>query len=559
VPPLGRALRSLSSPVLGRMTSPKYAGLLEYGGSYEGAYLLRRALYMPWELKDILEPALLAQGLGELDLMRRLAASREGIEGEQAIVASLECAWYMRNQLLRDADWAGMAHSMEIRVPFVDLDVFRTVAGFFDSPHAFTKRDVAEATQPSLPRQLRNRRKTGFSVPVQHWTRAIAHAGERGLRGWAKKVNPAPLRKSRVIAFVSDAFGGHGGIAKFNRDLLGALAGMPECEAVLALPRIVTGELEAIPPKVAFEIRAARGKVAFVTTAIRTALGFGRADLVVCGHINLLPVAALVGFIRRAPTLLVLHGIEAWKPTDSPVCNALARRVDAAAAVSNTTLHRFQQWARFPDERAHILPNCVDLSRYGPGAKPADLVQHLGLDRRVTLLTVGRLSEFERYKGFDEVIEALAGLRTSHPDLTYLIAGDGPDRARLEQKVEALGMEGQVKFLGFIPEERKADYYRLADAYVMPSRGEGFGIVYLEALACGVPVLGSKIDGSRDALQDGELGTLVDPSKPAEVAEGILRTLRQPRGVPEKLAYYSSEMFARRVHTLVRNVCATGM
>jgi phosphatidyl-myo-inositol dimannoside synthase len=87
------------------------------------------------------------------------------------------------------------------------------------------------------------------------------------------------------------------------------------------------------------------------------------------------------------------------------------------------------------------------------------------------------------------------------PTIAYLIAGDGTDRHRLEEKAKSLGVHGRVVFAGYIPESEKADHYRLADAYVMPGRGEGFGIVYLEALACGVPVVASQVDGGREAVR----------------------------------------------------------
>ncbi len=100
----------------------------------------------------------------------------------------------------------------------------------------------------------------------------------------------------------------------------------------------------------------------------------------------------------------------------------------------------------------------------------------------------------------------LPSLAERIPGIAYLIVGDGDDRARLEAKAACLGVADRVVLAGFIPETAKADHYRLADAYVMPGWGEGFGIVYLEAMACGLPVLGSKLDGSREALREGDLG-----------------------------------------------------
>jgi len=112
-------------------------------------------------------------------------------------------------------------------------------------------------------------------------------------------------------------------------------------------------------------------------------------------------------------------------------------------------------------------------------------------------------------------------------------------------------------FAGFIPEADKAEYYRLADAYVMPSRGEGFGIVFLEAMASGVPVMGSQLDGSREALLEGELGVLVNPDDASEVVAGIVRTLSRPKGVPERLDHFSFGRYRERVAAIAREAVGT--
>ena len=136
-----------------------------------------------------------------------------------------------------------------------------------------------------------------------------------------------------------------------------------------------------------------------------------------------------------------------------------------------------------------------------------------------------------------------------------MIVGDGSDRARLEQKARELGLGDRVIFAGRISEEEKPDHYRLADAYVMPSSGEGFGIVFLEALACGIPVIGSKIDGSRDALRDGRLGILVNPTDPAELRAAILQTLAAKDGGAKDrqngVEYFSADRFQERVFDII--------
>ncbi len=188
VPWLGRGVRLATAPWLGRFTSPKYAGLLEYGGCMAGAYLLRRALHMPWELAGRPDGGLLRQGLDELGTSERLAATLSGIASDHHRISALEMTWYMRNQLLRDTDWASMAHSLEVRVPFLDLDLLRSVSPCLGTPRSPDKRSAAMAVG-NLPDEIFSRKKTGFTVPVREWLLGGSDLpGARGLRGWADLV-----------------------------------------------------------------------------------------------------------------------------------------------------------------------------------------------------------------------------------------------------------------------------------------------------------------------------------------------------------------------------------
>ena len=207
-----------------------------------------------------------------------------------------------------------------------------------------------------------------------------------------------------------------------------------------------------------------------------------------------------------------------------------------------------------PEDRFRLLPCTVDLDLFRPGARDPALVARYGLAGKRVLFTFGRLVSEQRAKGMDEVMEAMPGLLSEYPDLVYLIGGGGPDRPRLEAKAKALGLADRVVFAGRIAEEEKLAHYHLADAYVMPSRGEGFGIVILEAMAAGVPALASSKDGSREALLDGKLGRLVDPDDPASVAAGIRAVLARPKGRPEGLEYFSRESFRHRLSGLLDEV-----
>jgi asparagine synthase (glutamine-hydrolysing) len=185
---LGRCLRIVGAPLAARMTSPKIAGLLEYGTRYGDAYLLRRGLFAPWELPRVLDPDLVREGWRRLQPRALLEACHRPVPDAHRKVASLEMTFYMRNQLLRDADWAGMAHSLEIRVPLVDSELLRGLAPAIGGRDRPDKQAMARTPATPLPEAVLRRPKTGFFVPVRDWLHGGAEPVERGLRGWARRV-----------------------------------------------------------------------------------------------------------------------------------------------------------------------------------------------------------------------------------------------------------------------------------------------------------------------------------------------------------------------------------
>lgn len=355
----------------------------------------------------------------------------------------------------------------------------------------------------------------------------------------------------RILLLTTDAYGGHGGIALYNRDLIEALALMPEVSEIVVLPRNQPLPLEPIPAKVRFLAEVAGSKRRYIVQAARQALG--RFDLVICGHINLLPLASLVNRLIRAPLALLVYGIDVWQPAPART-QACLKQVNAVWSISAITRDRMYAWAKLPETRYTLLPNAIHLERYGMADKRQDLLDRYGLQDSKVILTLGRLSAAERYKGFDEVMQALPALLASEPKLKYVIAGSGDDLPRLQDKARALGLAGRVVFTGMVAETDKADLLRLADAFVMPGRGEGFGFVFLEALACGVPAVGSQIDGSREALRDGLLGELVDPDDQGQIQQGILRALAKPRGIPAGLDFFAWPAFTARVADASRSL-----
>lgn len=363
-------------------------------------------------------------------------------------------------------------------------------------------------------------------------------------------------KPARILMLLSDAFGGFGGIAQYNRDVIHALAELDAVGAIVALPRLVPEAVGPLPAKLDFETGAARSSFAFIWQALRHGLFGPKPDMILCAHVNLAAIAWLCARLRGVPFALLVFGIDVWQAPPSRLAAWATRRSDFIYSISRVTLDRMRSWCPVDDARTAILPNAIQLSDFGVGERPADLIQKYDLVGRKVLMTFGRLHSKERAKGFDEMLNILPRLVRHDPAITYVIAGTGDDRERLERKVADLGMGGHVRFTGRVEEARKADHYRLADLYVMPSRGEGFGFVIIEALACGVPVVASSMDGGREAVLDGALGPIVDPDDPDALYDAVIAGLDAPHGVPAGLSHFDWPNFRARMGAAIADVLA---
>jgi glycosyltransferase involved in cell wall biosynthesis len=263
-----------------------------------------------------------------------------------------------------------------------------------------------------------------------------------------------------------------------------------------------------------------------VRTLAMVSLGLGLGVLdkplfTLATHVHFLPALRVLRGLTGVRCGTVLHGIEAWQLSGWPRLSAL-RQADEIMAVSEFTrqyvIHHFGVDAG----HVRVLPNTFDENRFTPGPKPVHLLARHGIMRQQpVLLTVSRLLLSERYKGHSQVLAALPHLLTQFPGLRYVIVGVGDGLPPLAEMVRALGLDDVVIFAGHVPGSELADYYRLCDVFVMPSAKEGFGIVFLEAMGCGKPVVAGNLDGSVDALDHGRLGSLVDPSDPGAIGNAI--------------------------------------
>lgn len=315
----------------------------------------------------------------------------------------------------------------------------------------------------------------------------------------------------RVLALTNDTLGSMGGIAQYLRDFMTALAGDGRFEITM-LPRVGRAVAGAVPG--VRELAPMKNRTQFALRAMVQALrGF---DLVYCGHPHLAQISAAVAKLARAKLVVQGYGVDVWTCPRPLIRNAFDR-ADLVLSISRDTRARVLEWARTDPARAVVVACTVDAD-FTPG-EGQSLRTEWGLDGKFILLSVGRMSADERHKGHERVIAALPALLRDFPHLVYLVLGDGSDLERIRSVAAAAGVADQVIFKGAVDRERLVEAYRMSDLFVMPSTQEGFGIAFLEAMACGTRALGLAVGGAVDPLCDGELGI----SAHVEEFETILR------------------------------------
>lgn len=264
-----------------------------------------------------------------------------------------------------------------------------------------------------------------------------------------------------------------------------------------------------------------------------------KSDVIILSHINLLVFAWLIKKIRpNTSVILMAHGIEIWHKL-SPWKTSFLKKCEIWA-VSRFTAEKMAKQHQLSNAKIKVLNNSLDPFFVLPATieKPDYLLKKYHLDHtRHILFTLTRLSYAEQYKGYDRVLNVFAQLVQRYPDLHYILAGkaDQQEQIRVQELIQTNGLEKHVTLAGYLPEEEVRDHYLLADAFVMPSSGEGFGISFIEATACGCPVIAGNKDGSTDALLDGKLGILIDPTNEQELVGAIIRLVENGRSIERAL------------------------
>ncbi|MEJ7820838.1 MAG: glycosyltransferase family 4 protein [Chitinophagaceae bacterium] len=256
-----------------------------------------------------------------------------------------------------------------------------------------------------------------------------------------------------------------------------------------------------------------------------------KSKVVIISHINLLPVGYLIKKVSpQTKLVLFAHGIEVWQSL-SVLKLKMLRKVDSILAVSNYTKNTMLNLYKLDTANVQVLNNCLDpfLPTLINAEEKLVLYKKYNLSESdFILITVTRIAADEQYKGHEKIIESMSSLIEEFPNIRYLIVGnyDQSEKKRLDRLINNYNLKANITFTGFIPDDELAAHYKLADLYVMPSKGEGFGIVFIEAMFYGLPVIAGNTDGSVDPLCNGKLGQLINPDDAIELTAAIKRVIK---------------------------------
>jgi phosphatidyl-myo-inositol dimannoside synthase len=276
-----------------------------------------------------------------------------------------------------------------------------------------------------------------------------------------------------------------------------------------------------------------RAKVRFVLSAISRARSASNraASIVLATHPHLaLPAAWMQRLSPRLKIIVMAHGVEVWDGVEvwEPLPSARRRalqRADLVLAPSSYTALKLVEVQRIPREKIRLLPWPLNPDFLRLAENPSALPLPKSFPQGRVIMTAGRWAASERYKGADELIRAAAQLQPAHPDLHLVAVGGGDDLPRLHQLASDLGASECVHFLENLAREELAACFARANVFALPSTGEGFGFVVLEAMAFAKPVIAAAAGGATDLIEDGSNGFLVKPRDVASLAQALERLL----------------------------------
>ncbi len=330
-------------------------------------------------------------------------------------------------------------------------------------------------------------------------------------------MRPIPFR---LFLVGSEFFKSRGGIQFVNCLLLRALEQMAAavpCEVECFSYADDAAELpEGLIASLAVKWHAFSRRPYAMTSRLAQRLRQCPPHVVLFTHVNLLRLAKVVRLLAPRTRIAALgHGVEVWEPLPRGIRRAL-QNVDGVVAPSAYTREKLVSVNRVLPERISVLGHGIDCRWWTEHPSPSELRRG-----KCTLLSVTRLSRADAYKGIDVALKAMPMILEHCPQARYVIVGEGEDRKRLERIARDVGIAGSVEFRGELRDQELSQAYAEADLFVLPSLKEGFGIVFLEAMFNGLPVVAARAGGSMDVVVNGQTGILVTPNDGEELARAV--------------------------------------
>jgi phosphatidylinositol alpha-1,6-mannosyltransferase len=328
-----------------------------------------------------------------------------------------------------------------------------------------------------------------------------------------------PSRRDLILVTAGLELDG-GGRASFARLLGRACADYSRSRGIFFRVLSLRG---SFPIADGIPIRTFRGRKAGLALAVWRAQLPRRRPALIFDLLGLARTQAMVPVTRRSPYLIVLLGTEVWRE----LRRAERRAVGGAAAcvaISFATRQAALPFLPLREDEIGVMHLALE-QRTPEGPRDDELLARAGTG---FLFIAGRLAPGDRYKGHDQIVDAFPELLRACPDARLVVAGGGEDRQRLEARARDAGLGHHVLFTGFVSEASLEELYRRCAAFVMPSRGEGFGLVYLEAMRAGKPCVAATGTAAAEVIVDGVTGFLVDPEDPGQLADVLARLLGEP-------------------------------
>lgn len=284
-------------------------------------------------------------------------------------------------------------------------------------------------------------------------------------------------------------------------------------------------------------------KIIFIFKTLTLAI-FEKPAWIICGHIDLVPLALTLKKLLHIKYILLTYGTDVWNVKKGIKYCGL-KNAEMVIAISRYTGSVLTSNG-IDEKKIRYLCNTFDSSLFRIRPRDKKLTADLDLTNKKVILTVGRIRSEEKYKGHAIMLKALRKLDENY---VWIVVGGGNHLFSLKNESKKLGLDNRIRFTGCVDDDKLPDYYNLCDCFVMPSKGEGFGIVFLEALACGKPVIGGNRDGTREPLMNGKLGFMVNPDDVEEItgAINLACSAKEDRTNPEYLAKEVEANFGIRV------------